>query len=363
MIIDIVKVFLPAVLAFLVGILITPPLTTFLYKHKMWKKVSVRKTIDGMDATISASLHRDEEKRTPRMGGVVVWGSVFITVSIIWLLAEFVGGETLVNLDFLSRSQTWIPLSTLILGALVGLLDDFLVTRDPGEKKYKGGYIGGGLSLLKRLLVVAGIALLCSLWFYFKLDVNSIGMPEFIGPLFLGAFFIPFFILVIIAIYAGGVIDGIDGLSGGVFATMFGAYGGIAFYQQQYDLAAFCACLVGAILAFLWFNIPPARYYMSDTGMMGLTITLGIVAFMTDRLGEGYGILVLPIIAFPLVATVLSNIIQILSKKIRGKKVFLVAPLHHHFEAIGWPSYKVTMRYWVISLICAILGITLALIG
>ncbi|MBN2093940.1 MAG: hypothetical protein JW740_01000 [Candidatus Zambryskibacteria bacterium] len=363
MIIDIVKVFLPAVLAFLFGVLITPPLTNFLYRHKMWKKTSVARTIDGQEAVITATLHKDDVKKTPRMGGIVVWLSVFITISVIWLLAEFISTETLINLDILSRSQTWIPLFTLILGALVGLIDDFLVTRDPATSRFKGSYAGGGLSLTKRLLVVAIIAFLCALWFYFKLGVSEIGAPDGLNPIPLGIFFIPFFILVIIALYAGGVIDGIDGLSGGVFAAMFGAYGGIAFYQQQYDLAAFCATVVGGILAFLWFNIPPARYYMSDTGMMGLTITLGIVAFMTDSLGKGHGIMTLPIIAFPLVITVLSNIIQLLSKKLRGKKVFLAAPIHHHFQAIGWPAYKVTMRYWVISLVCAILGITFALIG
>jgi phospho-N-acetylmuramoyl-pentapeptide-transferase len=165
------------------------------------------------------------------------------------------------------------------------------------------------------------------------------------------------------ALYSGGVIDGIDGLAGGIFAAMFGAYAGIAFYQQQIDLAAFCATIAGAILAFLWFNIPPARYYMSETGTMGLTITLAVVAFMTDALGDGYGVLVLPIIALPLVITVLSVVIQVLSKRFRGKKVFLVAPVHHHFEAIGWPAYKVTMRYWVLSVVLAILGMVVALIG
>ncbi len=359
MIIDIVKVFLPSITAFVLGILMTPPLTDFLYAHKMWKKKSVAKTIDGQDATISASLHNDEEKKTPRMGGIVVWGSTFITCVGIWLLAKFFDTETFINLDFLSRNQTWLPLATLILGALVGLIDDYLVTREVPA----GSYVGGGLSLKKRLLTVGTIALLCAVWFYFKLDVNTLGMPEFLPPLYLGLFFIPFFVFVIICIYAGGVIDGIDGLSGGIFATIFASYAGIAFYQQQYDLAAFCATIVGAILAFLWFNIPPARYYMSDTGMMGLTITLGVVAFMTDTLGEGYGVLVLPVIAFPLVATVASNVIQILSKKYRGKKVFLVAPIHHHYQAKGWPAYKVTMRFWIIGVICALLGLILALIG
>jgi phospho-N-acetylmuramoyl-pentapeptide-transferase len=213
------------------------------------------------------------------------------------------------------------------------------------------------------LIAVGAIALFCGYWFYEKLDITSLGLPAIWGEVHLGIFFIPIFMLVAWVIYAGGVIDGIDGLAGGVFTTMFAAYAGIAFYQQQIDLAAFCATIVGGLLAFLWFNIPPARYYMSETGTMALTITLTVVAFMTDRLGNGYGVLVLPIIALPLVITVFSNILQVLSKKIRGKKLFLVAPVHHHFEALGWPSYKVTMRYWIFGLVSSILGITLALIG
>ena len=158
------------------------------------------------------------------------------------------------------------------------------------------------------------------------------------------------------------MIDGIDGLAGGIFSTAFMAYAGIAFFQNQINLAAFSATLTGAILAFLWFNIPPARFWMTETGTMGLTLTLAVIAFMTDTSGNGYGVAALPVIAFPLVVTVLSNIIQVASKKLRGKKVFRIAPLHHHFEAIGWPSYKVTMRYWIISIVCAILGMTIALI-
>ncbi len=358
MIIDIVKVFLPAVTTFVVGILITPPLTNFLYKHKMWKKKAGKVDMAGKDTPIFNQLHKETQVNTPRMGGVVVWGSTLITVSGIWVLAKIFGGETLSALDFLTRNQTWIPLAALIIGSLIGLLDDYLVTR-PSEDDYEAK----GIPLKKRLFMVFILAFLCASWFYFKLDVTTLGMPSILPPINLGIFFIPFFVLVILAIYAGGVIDGIDGLSGGVFASIFVAYAGIAFYQQQYDLAAFCATVLGGILAFLWFNIPPARYYLSDTGTMGLTIALGIVAFMTDALGEGYGVLVLPIIALPLVLTVASNIIQILSKRFRGKKVFLVAPIHHHFEAIGWPSYKVVMRYWILAVISAILGMTLALIG
>ena len=357
MIIDIVKVFLPAVGAFLVGILVTPILTDFLYSHKMWKKKAGKTALDGNEAKIFNELHKEKEVNTPRMGGIVIWFSSALTILGIWAISYFFPNETSLKLDFLSRSQTWLPLATLLLGSFAGLIDDYL--------EIKSG--NGGLSLKKRLLIVSVIALACAWWFYFKLDVVSIGLPfsEIFGrsELYLGPLFIILFLLTAIFIYAGGVIDGLDGLAGGVFTTMFAAYGGIAFYQQQIDLAAFCAAIAGGILAFLWFNIPPARFYMSETGTMGLTITLTVVAFMTDSLGGGYGLLVLPIIAFPLFTTVFSNLVQILSKKFKGKKVFLVAPLHHHFEAIGWPSYKVTMRYWIISLISAILGITLALIG
>ena len=152
-------------------------------------------------------------------------------------------------------------------------------------------------------------------------------------------------------------------LAGGVFAIMFTSYGVIAFAQNQIDLAAFCGTVVGGLLAFLWFNVPPARFYMTETGVMGLTLALTITAFMTDTLGGGKGVAVLPLVALPLVVTVLSDIIQVASKRFRGKKVFAVAPLHHHFEAIGWPAPKVTMRYWIFSMVAAFVGVIVALAG
>jgi phospho-N-acetylmuramoyl-pentapeptide-transferase len=133
--------------------------------------------------------------------------------------------------------------------------------------------------------------------------------------------------------------------------------------QSQYDLAAFCLMITGSILAFLWFNIPPARFWMTETGTMALTLTLAVVVLTTDNLVQGHGIALLPIIGFLLVLTVLSNVVQIGYRKLTGKKFFRIAPIHHHFEAIGWPSHKVTMRYWVISMICAVIGLVfLALI-
>lgn len=357
MVLDIIKVFLPLTISFFLGIMLTPILTGYLYKHSMWKKKVKTVAPDGRGTPIFNELHKHKEVGTPKMGGIIIWGSATLTILLLWLAARFFGGDTTVKLDFLSRGQTWLPFVALLIGAFVGLVDDHM------EVKGIKGWGAGGLSLTKRLLVVALVGFLAACWFYFKLDVMTTTLP-FLGEIRLGMLFIPFFMLVTLALYSGGVIDGLDGLAGGIFSIIFTAYAGIAFYQLQIDLAAFCAVIVGGLLAFLWFNIPPARFYMSETGSMALTLTLAIVAFMTDSVGEGKGIAVLPIIALPLVATTLSDIIQLTSKKFRnGKKVFLVAPLHHHFEALGWPAYKVTMRYWVIGVVCAVVGIIVAMVS
>jgi phospho-N-acetylmuramoyl-pentapeptide-transferase len=357
MINDLLKLFIPGTIAFVVGIILTPFVTHYLYKHKMWKKRAGKISYDGTATPLFNELHKHKEVGTPRMGGIVIWASVIITILGFWLVSKVFPTDITEKFVFLSRGQTWIPLFTLVLGAVVGLIDDYM------EVKGTSDHIASGLSIRKRLLIVGLIALGSALWFFYKLDVSSIGLAGG-RDLALGYLFIPFFMLVVMALYTGGVIDGIDGLSGGVFAAMFSAYGGIAFFQNQLDLAAFCSVLVGSILAFLWFNIPPARFYMSETGSMALTITLAIVAFLTDATVGGHGVLVLPIIAFPLFITSASVLIQMLSRKFRsGKKVFLIAPLHHHFEALGWPAYKVTMRYWIISTILAAIGLILALIG
>ncbi len=357
-ILDIVKIIVPSALAFFIGILITPIITHYLYKYKVWKKKSGKGVgYGGGETPIFDELHKESDTGTPRMGGIVVWGSVLLTIVGIWGLSMLLDSQTFDKLNFLSRSQTWLPFFALMVGAVVGFIDDLFVVRGTGT------HFAGGLPLTHRLLTVGAVALFTAWWFYEKLQISTVHIP-FNGPLELGIFFIPIFILVALAIYASSVIDGIDGLSGGVFASIFAAYAGIAFYQQQIDLAALSATIVGALLAFLWFNIPPARFYMTETGVMGLTMALTVIAFMTDSLGEGSGVFVLPIVGFLLVVTVVSNIIQVASKKLRnGKKVFLVAPLHHHFEALGWPGYKVTMRYWVLSVIFAVIGIVIALLG
>lgn len=349
--IAIIKVLLPAVISFVIGILIAPIVTHYLFKYKVWKKQGGKTALGGRVAEEFNRLKGEEETKTPRMGGIVIWGSISLTILILFLLATFSDSKFFSDVFFISRSQTWLPLMALIIGAAIGFLNDF----------YDVQHEGGGVRLSVRLLLISVLATFIGWWFYAKLGVDSVGIP-FSDPLELGILIIPFFILLTNALYASGVIDGIDGLSGGVFAIIFSAYSGVAILQNQYDLAAFCAMVTGAILAFLWFNIPPARFWMTETGSMALTLTLAVVVMMTDQLVEGYGVSLLPIIGFLLVVTVTSNLIQLTYRKFTGKKFFRIAPLHHHFEAVGWPSYKVTMRYWVIGMIMAVVGVIFATI-
>ena len=352
MILDAARVLIPFVVAFAIGIASTPVLTHFLYKYKAWKKISGkhRGMGDENGTPIFNELHKEREVNVPRMGGIIIWSTVALTALFFSALGFFLGGPFEI-LDFVTREQTWLPLFALLVGGFVGLIDDVLeVTQSKG-----------GLSLSKRLFLVGGFAAFAGWWFYAKLGVAAIGVP-FLEAIPLGSLFILFFILVTLALYASGVIDGIDGLAGGVFAIIFMAYAGIAFAQVQISLAAFCAAVSGALLAFTWFNIPPARFYLSETGSMALTMALAVTAFSADVLGEGVGVFVLPVIALPLAATVLGNVLQVVWKKVFKKKLFYVAPIHHHFEAMGWPAYKVTMRYWVVTIIAGIFGVALALL-
>ena len=226
-IIDVIKVIAPAAFSFLIGIVITPLVTHYLYKYQCWKKKSVVVATDGKEAPISQKLHNDEERKLPRMGGIVVWGSVFITTLFFWL-GSVIDGPILDKLNFLSRNQTWLPFCTLLVGALIGFIDDYLTISD------KYDHVAGGLSLIKRVIIVAVVGFVGAAWFYTKLDVSLIDVP-FVGQFNIGIWFIPFFIIVMLATYSGGVIDGLDGLSGGVFTSIFSAYGAVAFAQNQID--------------------------------------------------------------------------------------------------------------------------------
>lgn len=348
--IDVIKIFAFGALGFIVAFLFTPALTHFLYKYKLWRKEVRKKSIDGGEVAFFKKFHGEEEVRIPRFGGLLIWVTTLILIFLFWGISKITNILGLDKLNFLSRSQTWLPLFALVSASILGLIDDIF------QVLGRGKYIGGGLSLKVRLFIVFLIGLVGALWFYFKLDWRTIHIPG-LGDFPIGIWYIPFFILVMMATYSGGVVDGLDGLAGGTFASIFGAYAGIALFRGQIDIAAFCSVILGAILAFLWFNIPPARFYMGETGILGLTSALTVVAFLTDS------VLVLPIIGFLLVIESGSVILQLLSKKFRKKKLFLASPIHHHFEAKGWPHFKVTMRFWVIGIVMAIIGVAIRLLG
>lgn len=347
--INVLKVLGSAGAAFLIALFFTPLLIRFMYACKLWKTSSGKKALAGGEAATFNALH--DETKTPRVGGILIWGSTLLVLFLFWGLAALEDADILEKLNFLSRSQTWLLAFTLGTASLLGLADDLLQIWNSRRQIFSGG-----IDLATRLTVVSLIALVGALWFYYKLDWRTVYVP-IAGNITIGMWYIPFFILTMIATFSGSVIDGIDGLAGGVLASAFSAYAGIAFFQNQIDVSAFAAALVGALLAFLWFNIPPARFWMGETGMIGLTTTLTVIAFFTDS------VLMLPIIAFPLVLAAGSDIIQIVARRFFGKKIFRVAPIQHHFEAIGWPSHTVTMRFWVISVACAIMGMAVALVG
>ncbi len=347
--INVIKIFMLGAMSFILAFWLTPILTHFLYKYKLWRKEIRTKSIDNKELFFFKKFHSEKEVHVPRFGGLLIWTSVLILAVLFFLLSK-TDIWWFKKLNFLSRSQTWLPLFALIAASLVGLLDDVLQVLKMGK------YIGGGLMLKYRLILVTLIGLIGAYWFYYKLGYSTIHIPGN-GDFFIGLWYVPLFVLIMLATYSGGVIDGLDGLAGGAFAVIFAAFGGIALFNGQIDLAAFCAVIAGAILAFLWFNIPPARFYMGETGMLGLCCALTVVAFLTDS------ILVLPIIGFLLVIESGSVIIQLLSKKFRKKKVFLAAPIHHHFEARGWPYSKITMRFWVIGVVMAIIGVAIRLLG
>lgn len=359
--INVIKIFTLGSFGFLVAFLATPFLTHFLYKYKLWRKEVRTKALDGGEVPVFQKYHTEGETHVPRFGGLLIWVPTLLLSFLFFFL-----GQTdifiLQKFNFLTRSQTWLPLFTLVSASILGLVDDILQVLPVSsclKCHFKHGwanYIAGGLNLKLRIALVALIGLVGGWWFYSRLSWSTVHIPGN-GDIEIGALMILFYTLVMLATYSGGVIDGLDGLAGGVFGAMFAAFSVIALFNGQIDLAAFCSVIVGTILAFLWFNIPPARFYFGETGILGLTATLTVVAFLTNS------VLVLPIIGFLLVIESGSVILQLLSKKFLHKKIFLAAPIHYHFEAKGWPHYKITMRFWVIGVVMAIVGVTIRLLG
>jgi len=331
---DLVAISALSVIAFVIAMLLTPIYTFFAYRYKFWKQQRTTSTTGEM-LEVFTKLHANKFKRNiPTMAGII--SVISITVVTLTL-----------NLD---RGQTWLPLAALIAGGAVGLLDDIINIR--------GKNLGvAGLRSSFKFTMIVGISLALGWYFFVKLGFSDIHIP-FYGDLALGWLIVPLFAFAVTATSnAVNISDGLDGLAGGLLVAAYGAFGAIAVFQGQTILAGFCFTVLGALLSYLWFNIHPARFFMGDVGSFALGTSLGVVAMLTNTL------FLLPVIGIVFVVEAGSSLLQITSKKLFHKKIFLSAPIHHHLEAKGWPEPKVTMRFWVISFIAAFIGVLLALTG
>lgn len=345
---NVIRVFLLTIIAFVLAMAWTPLLTKFLYKYGVRSKIK-EKSVDGKSAPIFHSLHKDKAG-TPIMGGLLVWVTVLVMAIVFNLLGTWLDGYVKI-LDFLRRSQTWLPVFILVTTGVLGAIDDLKSARGTGTNK------GGGMRFLYRFWWLLLISILGALWFYYKLNFSNIHIPG-LGDFDIGWWYIPFFVLVIVSTaISSNETDGLDGLNGGVLLIAFSVYGALAFIQHRIDLAAFCGAVVGSLVAFLWFNVPPARFFMGDTGAISLGTALGVVAMLTNAA------LILPIVCLIYVVESLSAAIQLTSKRLFGKKVFLSAPFHHHLQAIGWPESKVVMRFWILTGITGVIGLVIGIFG
>lgn len=331
---DLNATFILSVGAFLLAMALTPIYTYFAYRYKFWKRQRSTSTL-GEKLEVFTKLHASKFTRNiPTMAGII--GVVSITVITYFF-----------NWD---RAGTWLPLAGLVGGAAVGLLDDIINIRGQGTG------VAGLRSSLKFVMITL-MAIVLGWFFYTKLGYNSIHIP-FVGDWQVGVWIVAIFVLAVVATSnAVNISDGLDGLAGGLLALSFTTFGVIALLQGHVTIAGFCFTVVGALLSYLWFNIYPARFFMGDVGSFAFGTSLGVVAMLTNTL------FLLPIIGALFVIEAGSSLLQITSKRLLKRKIFISAPIHHHLEAKGWPEAKVTMRFWVIACIAAFAGLLMALSG
>lgn len=336
-----VRVTILTTLSFVVALLITPLWYKFIVKYKFGKHLR-----DASVTPVFAKLH-ESKAGTPTSGGLIFVSTVIFMAVFFDVMNHLFGGMWS-YFNFIDRPETYLPIAAFSIAALLGLLDDWL-----GVLRL-GGASGGGLKIRQKAIAYLIMGLIGAWWFYFRLGWNVITVP-FVGTFTIGWWYIPIFIFIIFAAaFSANETDGLDGLLGGVSLFAFVSLATVAFVLHRYDLAAFSGVVIGALLAFLWFNIYPAKFFMGDTGSMSLGITIGVIAMLTNTT------LILPFFTIILVIESLSVIIQITSKKLRhGKKVFRSTPIHHHFEALGWPESQVTMRFWIISAVFCALGLVI----
>ena len=328
-----IRIVTVSIISFAVAFTLAPIILRTLRRVKAGKQIRVSE-----ESPIFSSLHKKKEG-TPTMGGITIWLTLAIVTGVLWLMENLYDGFW-GFLNFVDRGETFLPLAAFFIAALLGLFDDIMGVMRMGDK-------GGGLKVSHKLIVYFLISTVGAWWFLFKLDWVSIHVP-FFGDFNIGIWYVPIFMFIIVAsAFAGDITDGLDGLWGGISLFIYVTLGIIAFAMGRFELAAMIGVVLGAILAFLWFNIYPARFFMGDTGAMALGITMGVITMLTDT------VFLLPIFAIIPAVEACSVIIQTISKKVAKRKIFLSTPIHHHFEALGWPESLITMRFWIISIMGA----------
>lgn len=356
------KIFTYMALTYLFAMWWAPSLIKLLVWLKFWKKKSRDIATTGEKLEVTKDFYDFDEAKThiPRAGGLLVWITTIIFATVFWILLK-IEPTSKINqfLNFVSRQETFIPIGTLFFGSVLGFIDDALATLETGGN-YKAG---GGLKLSYRVWLVTCLSFVIGLWFHFKLNLNDItiipglfNIKDIQIPFLHNWIIIPSTVIGLLALWSSSVIDGFDGLAVGTFIPIYLCFGGLAFARGFYDISTLLTVMVGAMTAYLWYNIPPAKFTLGDTGAVGILLTLGVVAFLINA------VYILPIAGFLLVLTSASDVIQIFSKTFFKKKVFLAAPLHHHFEALGWKREQITMRYWLISIMSSVIGLAIGLL-
>ena len=324
-----------ALSAFFLATFLTPVYTYFAYKYKFWKKQK-KETTTGEKLEVVAKLHEKKIARHfPTMAGVIGVVTVF---AVTWICN-------------LNREQTWLPLVGFLGGSLVGFIDDLI-------NVFGSGKGAAGLRAPVKFAMITVIGAVLGWWFAVKLGWTAIEVP-FVGDWHVGVMgmIVVFTFAVVATSNAVTISDGLDGPAGGLAMLAYGAYAVIALFQGQWMLTGFCLTVVGWLLSYIWFNVPPARFMMGDTGSFALGAGLGVVAMMTNAF------FLLPIIGVMFVVEAGSSLLQIFAKKVFHKKIFVSAPIHHHLEANGWGEAKIVMRFWVIAGVFAIIGVFLATQG
>ncbi|MFW6283248.1 MAG: phospho-N-acetylmuramoyl-pentapeptide-transferase [Minisyncoccales bacterium] len=381
-----------ALMAFVVFLILEKPFIEALEKYGFRQKIR-EKAVDGKSAKNFRKLHKKKEG-TPTGGGMIIVASILIVI----LFSRLLSLLGIIDQSILQRGEVYIPLFTLFTVGVLGAIDDWWNVRGIGKKK--------GIEAGPKFLFLIIFALIGSMWFFYKLEYTEISIPIY-GKIEIGdimtisipsdevptqemeescsaiknasqevkeenldlikkckkyddfkipLFFFLFFVFVVVGTAnAVNVTDGLDGLAGGLLIQNYGIFAALSFLREQYFLAIFCGIIIACLLGFLWFNVPPAKFFMGDAGSLSLGATLAVIAIMTDTVA------ILPVIGFMFVVETISVIIQLSSKKYFKKKVFLIAPIHHHFEKLGWSEPQIVMRFWIINGLFAVCGFILEL--